>query len=61
MFKRIGNFLSEVKAELGKVSWSTKSELINSTWVIIITVFLLAIFVGIIDFFLSKIIELFIK
>ena len=61
MFKRIGNFLSEVKIELGKVSWSTKEELISSTWIVIVVVFLLAVFVGIVDLFLSKMVGLFIR
>jgi preprotein translocase subunit SecE len=61
MFKRIGDFLKQVKVELKKVSWSTRQELIASTWVVITTVALLAVFVGIIDFILSRLISLVIK
>ncbi len=61
MFKRIGNFIKEVKAELKKVSWSNKEELIGSTWVVIISIFLLAMFIGIIDFILSRFIGLVVR
>jgi preprotein translocase subunit SecE len=54
MFKRIKKFLIEVKEELSKVSWSTKEELIGATWVVILVTSLLAIFIGIVDFILSK-------
>jgi len=61
MFKRVSNFLKEVKGELKKVSWSTRQELIASTRVVIATVALLAVFVGIIDFILSRLIGLVIR
>lgn len=61
MIKRIKNFLSEIKAELKKVSWSNKDELINSTSVVIISVFLLAVFIGLWDLILSKLMRLLIK
>jgi preprotein translocase subunit SecE len=48
------NFLKEVKAELGKVSWSTRQELIGSTLVVIVITFIAALFIGIIDVLLSK-------
>jgi preprotein translocase subunit SecE len=46
---KIVKFVNEVKLELKKVSWSTKKELINSTIVVIISVAILAIFIGICD------------
>lgn len=58
MFGRTKRFFIEVKEELKKVSWSTKEELIGATWVVITITFLLAIFVGIIDFIFSKFLTL---
>lgn len=58
MIGRIKKFLFEVKEELKKVSWSTKEELIGTTWVVIVITSLLAIFVGIIDFIFSKFLTL---
>jgi preprotein translocase subunit SecE len=54
MLNKVGKFLNEVKTEMKKVSWSTKKELIGSTWIVIVTVFLLAVFIGVIDFIISR-------
>jgi preprotein translocase subunit SecE len=54
MLNKIGKFLNEVKTEMKKVSWSTKKELIDSTRIVIVTVFLLAVFIGVIDFIISR-------
>ena len=61
MANRVTTFLSEVKSELKKVSWPTRDELKASTVVVIIATFLLGIYIGIIDFFLSKIITFLIR
>jgi len=58
---KIITFLKEVKLELKKVSWSTKEELIGSTLVVVISVFLLALFIGLTDFILSRLIRLIIR
>jgi len=55
------NFLKEVRAELGKVAWSTRQELIDSTIVVIVITGILALFIGIIDIALSKILSLMLK
>jgi len=54
----IKKFVGEVKTELKKVSWSTREDLITSTIVVLTSVALLAIFIGICDFILSRIINL---
>lgn len=48
------NFIREVKVELGKVSWSTRQELISSTMVVITITAILTVFIGIVDITLSK-------
>ena len=55
------NFLKEVKAELGKVAWSTREELISSTMVVIAVTVLLAIFIGVLDLVLSKLVSVLFK
>ncbi|MFA5275516.1 MAG: preprotein translocase subunit SecE [Candidatus Omnitrophota bacterium] len=55
------NFVKEVRAELGKVAWSTKQELISSTAVVIVTTAIVAVFIGIIDLLLSKFLSLLFK
>ena len=57
MVNKIVKFLREVKTELGKVSWSTKEELLVSTLVVLISVALLAIFIGICDFVFLRVIN----
>ena len=51
--KKITGFFKEVASELKKVSWSSRDEIIGSTSVVIITVALLAVFIGAIDLLLG--------
>jgi preprotein translocase subunit SecE len=51
------NFLNDVKLEMGKVSWSTRDELIGSTIVVLVSLAILSIFIGICDVVLSTIIN----
>ncbi|MFH0935934.1 MAG: preprotein translocase subunit SecE [Candidatus Omnitrophota bacterium] len=51
-------FIKEVRAELRKVSWSTRQELIGATLVVIVATFLAAIYIGGIDLVLSKLLSL---
>lgn len=53
-YKRIKTFLLEVKQELSKVAWSNRQELIASTFVIITITAIMAFFIFIIDFSLSR-------
>jgi preprotein translocase subunit SecE len=53
MFEKIKKFFKEVKVELTKVSWVSKQELAGSTIVVVVVSLLLAIFIGVIDKFLS--------
>jgi preprotein translocase subunit SecE len=52
--QQIKKFLQEVKAELSKVAWSTREELVSSTLVVIVITGIMGIFIGIIDFLLSQ-------
>jgi len=61
VFKKAINFLKEVRAELGKVSWSTRQELVGSTFVVIAITFITGVFIGLIDLLLSQILSLLFK
>ncbi len=50
-------FLREVKVELKKVTWPTRKQTTGTTIVVIIFVFILAIFLGIFDYSLSKLVQ----
>jgi preprotein translocase subunit SecE len=49
-------FLSEVRSEVKKVTWPTKKEAIGGTAVVLVVVFIMALFLGLVDMLLSKII-----
>ena len=61
IFKKAANFITEVKQELTKVAWSSRSELMGATIVVIVTTALLAVFIGVLDLFLSKILSILFK
>jgi preprotein translocase SecE subunit len=50
-------FLVDAKVELKKVTWPTKKELLSTTAVVLVLVFLIAFFLGIVDLGLVKIIR----
>ncbi|MDQ7788035.1 MAG: preprotein translocase subunit SecE [Thermodesulfovibrionales bacterium] len=56
MFNRIKEFFREVKIEVKKVTFPSKDELIGSTWVVIITVLVISLFLGVVDISLSKLV-----
>jgi len=51
----------EVTVELKKVTWSTRRELLDATWIVLICSAMLGVYIGITDFALSKFIGLLIK
>ena len=51
-------YLKDVRSELGKVSWPTREELRDSTVVVIVTVLLVAAFIGIVDQGLNRAVAL---
>ena len=55
------NFLKEVRAELGKVAWSTRQEVLGSTIVVITITAIMAVFIFIVDIILSKALNLIFK
>lgn len=51
-------FFEDSKLELKKVTWPTKQQTINSTWVVLLVTFALAIFLGLVDFGLGHLVGL---
>ena len=56
--ERFREYTKDVRSELAKVSWPTRAELRDSTWVVIITVLLVAAFIGIVDQILNRAVAL---
>ena len=50
---KIQLFFQEVMDELKKVSWTTRRELVDSTIVVVASIFILAAIVGVLDYFLT--------
>jgi preprotein translocase subunit SecE len=55
---KVTQFLKEAKVELMKVTWPTPKQTLASTSVVIVVVVIVSLFLGIIDFGLSKLIRL---
>lgn len=49
--------MSDVSIEVKKVTWPSKKEAIGGTMVVLVLVFLMAVYLGIVDTILSKIVE----
>ena len=58
-WKPAEQFFREVRVELKKVTWPSRKETIASTSVVLITVILVAFFLGIVDLGLSRLIKIF--
>lgn len=58
MVNEIIKFLREVKVELKKVSWPSRKETIGSTSVVLVVVIIVAMFLGLIDIGLSRLIRI---
>ena len=58
---RLTTFLQDVQAETKKVTWPSRRDVMGSTPVVIVAVFIIAGFLGIIDFVLSVLIGALIK
>ena len=56
--RRIIQFFKDCYAELKRVTWPTRSEVGNSTKVVIISVFIFAIVLGTIDLVLLRLIDI---
>lgn len=57
MFEKIVRFLKETRAEMRKVTWPTRDELVESTKIVIIATIVVTIFIGIVDQILTLIIR----
>ena len=50
-------FLREVKQELKKVTWPSRKDALSGTVVVLVAVFVIAVFLGIVDSGLSSLIK----
>ena len=56
MFARLALFLRQVVAELRKVIWPTRKELLTYTWVVLVFVVIMAGLIGLFDLALARVV-----
>ena len=58
MLAKTKTFFEEVKTELGKVTWPTRKETVGTTWVVVVIIFLISLYLGACDVILNKLMRL---
>jgi preprotein translocase subunit SecE len=58
MFDKMVKFIREVRNEMKRVAWPSRDEVRSSTTVVVIIVFILAVFIGLVDRALTFLISL---
>ncbi len=58
MWEKVKRYSKETVAELRKMTWPTKDELIGSTVVVIVTSLIIAVFIGVVDRILTFLVTL---
>lgn len=56
MIKKIVDYIKKVKAEMEKVAWPTRKDLVNSTGVVLVLVAIVTVFLGVVDYALYVVI-----
>lgn len=54
-------FFDEVKTEMAKVTWSSRSELIYSTVVVLAVMAFMSVFIGVVDLIFSQVLKLILR
>ena len=57
IIQNVTQFLKDAKVELKKVTWPSPKQTMASTAVVIIIVFIVSIYLGIVDFVLAKLVK----
>ena len=58
--KKIERFFGELKAELKRITWPTRDQLISNTIAVLVSCVLVGAFIAAVDAVLAKVLELFI-
>ncbi|MFP4236008.1 MAG: preprotein translocase subunit SecE [Desulfonatronovibrio sp.] len=57
-FESAKEYLEEVKGELKKVTWPTRKETLSTALAVVVLVVIISVYLGIIDFGLSRLVKL---
>lgn len=60
-WQQVVQFLKEVRTELKKVNWPLRKQVVGSTIVVIVAVFIVSFFLGAVDVTLQKLLTLVIR
>jgi preprotein translocase subunit SecE len=55
---RLRNYVAEVQGEFNKITWPPQVETVNGTVSVVVIVSLIATFLGIVDFGLSRVMQM---
>ncbi len=55
---KIKNYVTDVVAEMKKVSWAKRNELLGATALVLVISFLMAAYIGLLDFIFSRLLAL---
>jgi len=55
----VANFFSDVREEIKKISWPTSKQTINTTLLVVAATIIVGIYVGLIDYLLTFLLEKF--
>jgi len=61
MANKAANFLRAVRAEIGKITWPNRSEIIKSTIIVLIVIVLFGLMIGGIDIGIFQILRFFLR
>ena len=55
---KTNKFLQDVKVELGKVTWPTRKETVATTWVVVVIIMVISLYLGACDIILTKLMHI---
>ena len=55
MLAKAKTFYQEVREELHKVTWPTRKETVATTWVVVVIIVIISLYLGVCDLLLNKI------
>ena len=58
MIIKIRNYFKSISVEMNKVSWMTKKQTVNSTFIVGVFAFIIAVFLFLLDFGLSEFVKI---
>ena len=58
MFEKIREYFKSIKVEMGKVSWMTRNQTVNSTIIVGVFAFIIATFLFTLDIGLSELVNI---